>query len=276
MLVSGASSGIGAACTARLAAAGYDVVAGMREPCDRPAESSGASVHVVPLDVTCAASVTRAVEFATTLAGDRGLAALVNCAGISVMGPIETLPIDRWRRQYEVNVFGTVALTQACLPALRRARGRVVIVSSIAGRVSTAYSGAYSSSKYALEAIADALRLEVARWHVGVSLIEPGAIATPIWLKVDASWAEAATGAAPDVSALYRSAIAGMRAEVARYGARAIGVEPVVRAIEHALTSRRPRIRYLVGREARLRATVRAWLPDRLHDALMRRVMHLP
>ena len=272
MLISGASGGIGAACAARLAAVGYDVVAGMREPGDSP----GAGVHVVRLDVTCATSATRAAEFATALAGDRGLAGLVNNAGISVMGPVETLSIDRWRRQYDVNVFGTIALTQACLPALRRAKGRVVIVSSIAGRISTAYSGAYSSSKHALEAIADALRLEVARWNVGVSLIEPGAVATPIWDKVDASWTEAATDAAPDVSELYRDTIADMRAEVARYGARAIGVEPVVKAVEHALTSRRPRVRYLVGSEARLRAALRAWLPDRLHDALMRRVMHLP
>lgn len=233
------------------------------------------SIHYVHLDVTCAASIESAVAYAVSLADDGSLAALVNNAGICVMGPVETMPIAQWRRQFDVNVFGTVSLTQACLPALRRRNGRVVIMSSIAGLTSTAYSSAYSASKHALEAIADALRLEVARWGVDVSLIEPGAVATPIWNKVDQSWGEAAGGSS-QVQALYRSAIAGMRGSVARYGATAIGVDRVVRAVEHAVTKTRPRTRYVVGAEARLRALLRAWLPDRVHDALVRRVMRLP
>jgi NAD(P)-dependent dehydrogenase (short-subunit alcohol dehydrogenase family) len=192
------------------------------------------------------------------------------------MGPIEALPLTELRTQFEVNVVGTVALRQACLPELRRGRGRVVIMSSIAALSPTPYSGAYAASKFALEALADVLRLELRHAGIEVSLIEPGAIRTPIWEKVDASWEALAAAADPAALRHYDEDIGRMRTSLTAYRRTAIPPERVARAVAQALTARTPRTRYLVGAEAHLRAALRAWLPDRLHDALVRRILNLP
>jgi NAD(P)-dependent dehydrogenase (short-subunit alcohol dehydrogenase family) len=206
----------------------------------------------VLLDVTDAAAVA-ALRF------DR-LDGLVNNAGIAIASPLEDLPLDELRRQLEVNVVGQLAVTQAVLPALRAARGRVVIVGSIAGRSALPFLGAYAISKFALEAMADSLRLELAPDRIEVSLLEPGTIATAIWTKPQPL--------ADVVSDRYRTRVEAFRRVAAARSAKAVPAEEVARAVEHALTAARPKTRYLVGRDARLRARLER-LPDRLRDRVL-------
>src|SRR6476469_4524103 len=193
-LVTGASTGIGQATALRLARAGWTVLAGVRDDAAgsrlaaEAAERGGASVEPIALDVTDA----RQIADAAALLASRGgsgpgrLDALVNNAGIGVGGPLELIPIDDVRRQLDVNVVGQVAVTQAMLPALRAARGRIVFVSSVGGRVAMAFTAPYAASKHAIEAIGDALRVELRTSGVQVALVEPGSVATPIWDKARA------------------------------------------------------------------------------------------
>src|SRR5581483_7822637 len=185
-LVTGASSGIGAACANRLVRGGWHVLAGVRRTGDAPA-----GTEELRLDVTDPTQIRAAADRVERLDG------LVNNAGIVVAAPLEELPLDELRRQLEVNVVGQLAVTQALLPALRAARGRIVLVGSIAGRSALPFLGAYSASKFALEAVADALRIERAPAGIRVSLVEPGTIATPIWQRAAADADELAARLGP-------------------------------------------------------------------------------
>ncbi|HKP17609.1 MAG TPA: SDR family oxidoreductase [Gaiellaceae bacterium] len=247
VLVTGASSGIGAACAARLARAGWHVYAGVRNPGDAPADATE-----VLLDVTDPAAV-------ESLRFER-LDGLVNNAGIAVAAPFEDLPLAELRRQLEVNVVGQLAVTKAVLPAVRAARGRIVLVGSIAGRSALPFLGAYAISKFALEAMADSFRVEVAPDGIEVALIEPGTIATAIWTKPQPL--------ADVVSERYRARVEAFRRVAAARAAKAVPAEEVARAVEHALTAARPKTRYVVGRDARLRARLEQ-LPDRLRDRVL-------
>src|SRR4051812_41915524 len=209
VLVTGASSGIGRATAELLGARGHRVLAGVRGESDL-------RVPTVQLDVTDAGQVDalRALE----------LGGLVNNAGIAVTGPLEFMPLDELRRQLEVNTVAQLAVTQACLPALRRTRGRIVNVSSIAGRVALPLYGPYAASKFALEALSDALRRELRGSGVDVALVEPGAIATPIWERslavADALWA-----ATPEVAhERYGTLVATLRAEAVKQGREGLPV----------------------------------------------------
>ena len=248
VLITGASSGIGAACATRLAAAGWRVHAGVRKAGDAPAGTTE-----VILDVT---------DFEAP-SFDR-LDALINNAGIGVAAPLEDLPLAELRRQLEVNVVGQLAVTQALLPALRTARGRVVIVGSIAGRSALPFLGGYAITKFALEAMADSLRLELAPDGIEVSLVEPGTIATPIWTKPQPL--------ADGVSDRYRARIERFRQVAAARSGKAAPADLVARVVEHALTADRPRTRYLVGRDAKIRAAIER-LPDRLRDRVLTRAL---
>ncbi len=189
---------------------------------------------------------------------------VVNNAGIAIAAPLEDLPMEELRRQLEVNVVGQLAVTQAVLPALRSARGRVVIVGSIAGRSALPFLGAYAISKFALEAMADSLRLELAPEGIEVSLVEPGTIATAIWTKPQPL--------ADLVSERYRSRVEAFRAVAAARAAKAVPADRVAVAVEHALTAPRPKTRYLVGRDARIRAALER-LPDRMRDRVLARAL---
>jgi NAD(P)-dependent dehydrogenase (short-subunit alcohol dehydrogenase family) len=210
----------------------------------------------VLLDVTDAESIA-AVKL------DR-LDGLVNNAGIAVAAPLEDLPLAELRRQLEVNLVGQIAVTQALLPALRAAGGRIVIVGSIAGRSALPFLGAYAISKFSLEAMADSLRLELRPDGIEVSLVEPGTIATPIWTKPQPL--------ADVVSERYRPRIEAFRARAAARARKAAPADRVAQAVEHALTSGRPKTRYLVGRDARIRAAIER-LPDRLRDRVLARAL---
>jgi NAD(P)-dependent dehydrogenase (short-subunit alcohol dehydrogenase family) len=261
-LVTGASSGIGRATAQRLLAAGWTVHAGVRDRADAPDGTTP-----VELDVTDPAAIAAA---ASTIGGE--LHGLVNNAGISVAGPLELVPAEDFRRQIDVNLLGPVALTQALLPALRAARGRIVLVSSVGGRVAQPYLSPYAASKFGLEAVADSLRNELYRAGVHTALIEPGAVDTPIWDKGLAEADEIEGRIPPELLDLYRPGIEAMRKFARDAPSRAVAPEKVAEAIEHALTASRPRTRYVVGREAKAMIAARRVLPDRAWDAVVRRV----
>jgi len=274
VVVTGASTGIGAAAATRLAAIGFDVYAGVRSDAD--AERLLADgLRPLRIDVTDGASIAAAAERVRDDVGGAGLAGLVNNAGIAVSGPVEFVPIDAWRRQLEVNLIGQVAAIQSFLPQLRDGGGgRIVNVSSIGGRIALPLAGPYAASKFALEAVSDSLRRELRGQGVEVSVIEPGAVKTPIWEKGLAAADELEAGMPPDADALYGHLVRGLRREVDRIVADT-GIDPaeVSDAIVHALTARKPRTRYLVGREAKLRWAAAKRLPDRAFDALVARAL---
>lgn len=276
VIVSGATSGIGLACALDLCARGFTVIAGGRDPAALAALERRVVAGLVPcrLDVTDAESVAMAVRRAEGLATGRGLAGLVNNAGLSLLGPLELQPLAQVRAMLDVNVTGALRLTQQALPALRQGRGRVVFVGSIAGLSALPFLGAYSASKYALEAIADALRVEVAPWGIEVAIVEPGTIDTPIGDKALASLD--AVAATPEGAARYGRATAAFRRSITRALGQALPPATVAGAIAHALTARRPRTRYLVGREAWQRVWLKRLLSDRLHDRAVRMVTGLP
>jgi NAD(P)-dependent dehydrogenase (short-subunit alcohol dehydrogenase family) len=266
ILVTGASTGIGQACALRFARLGFRVFAGVRKPADAEALEAGSpgNITAVLLDVTCQYSIAGALA----AVGDVPLAGLINNAGIAVVGPVELVPIESWRRQYEVNVIGLVAVTQAFLPLLRCGSGRIVNIGSIAGRCAVPCSAAYDSSKFAVEAITDALRMELRAWGISVSVVEPGAISTPLWDKSLLETDGLAGQVSPERYVLYGGLIAKVRAVVTESARKAIPVEEVVQAVEHAMTARKPRTRYPVGRDAILFLLLNR-LPDRLRDWLI-------
>ncbi len=272
VVITGASTGIGEACALRLDKMGFRVFAGVRKEADGNSlkqQSSGRLTSVM-IDVTDAASIDSAVAAVSTAVGDAGLAGLVNNAGIGIGGPLEFLPIAQIRKVLEVNVIGQIAVTQAFLPLLRKRRGRIVNMGSIAGRSSSPIIGPYSASKFAMEAITDALRVELRPWGILVSIVEPGNVATPIWEKSLAATDEILRKLPQRAHDLYGPAITAVR-KVAVIAPK-IGISPdiVARAVAHALTAEKPRTHYLVGRDAKFRVLLE-FLPDRIRDWLIAR-----
>ena len=278
VVITGASTGIGAACAIHLDRSGFLVFAGVRSMQDGTDLKQRGSHRLIPLllDVTDAESIRKAKVIVSEQVGTGGLYGIINNAGIAVVGPLEAVPIAELRRQLEVNLIGQVAVTQAFLPLIRKAQGRVVMMGSIAGRAAMPLMGPYAASKFALEAITDALRLEVRQWGIQVSIVEPGAIATPIWEKSgrDATDLEAATR--PELRDLYGALIYSVRAVVRKAAERAIPAEVVAKSVENALTATRPKTRYLVGIDAKLRALMAKLLPDRISDEVLAWVLKLP
>jgi NAD(P)-dependent dehydrogenase (short-subunit alcohol dehydrogenase family) len=278
ILITGASTGIGEATALWLERKGYQVFAGVRRDEDAARIRGLASERLVPvrIDVTDAASIDSARRAIELSLGARGLDGLVNNAGIAVAGPLEHLPIAAIRRQFEINVIGQLAVTQAFLPLLRIARGRIVLMGSIGGRMSTPFLGPYAASKFALEAVADALRVELRPWQIEVVLLEPGSIATPIWKKGEEDAAALSAALGPRAEQDYGQAMRAMREAAAAAGRRGISPDSVAAVVERALTVERPRTRYLIGRDARIRAAIVQLLPDRVRDRLVARVLKLP
>lgn len=292
-LITGASTGIGRATALRLASHGWSVFAGVRDPAagerllaDFAATSGGgggaratADGQMIPLtlDVTDAGQIEQAralVQEETARAGaPQGgrLDALVNNAGIGVGGPLELLSPEDLRMQFEVNVFGQVAVTRALLPALRAARGRIVLLSSVGGRVSVPFNGPYAASKHAIEALGDALRGELHSSHIRVSLVEPGSVKTPIWDKARAT--ARGVEVPPGLQDEYGRVPAAFAKVLSDTERRGVSPERVAATIERALTARRPRARYLVGRDARGMVLARALLPTGAFDRVLRRAL---
>jgi NAD(P)-dependent dehydrogenase (short-subunit alcohol dehydrogenase family) len=197
----------------------------------------------------------------------------VNNAGIAVSGPIEFIPLDELRQQLEVNLVGQVAVIQAFMPNIREAKGRVVNVSSIGGKIALPLVGPYAASKFGLEAVSDALRRELRPWGIHVSLIEPGAVVTPIWERgrETADRLEAEMGERSQ--ALYGRLAQRIRAETEKIPERGVGPDEVAKAIERALTDSRPKARYVVGRDAKTRLKIKALIGDRRFDGLIARTL---
>jgi NAD(P)-dependent dehydrogenase (short-subunit alcohol dehydrogenase family) len=261
VVVTGASSGIGEACAVRLARNGWHVVAGVRREGDAPD-----GTEEVLLDITDPEQIRAVADAVDQLHG------LVNNAGIAIASPLEALPLEELRRQLEVNVLGQVAVTQSLLPQLRRAGGRVVFVGSIAGRSALPFLGAYAASKHAVEAIADSLRVELAPWGIEVAVVEPATIAARIWSTAAAKAEEIRERVPGETLALYRDRVDAFGRAAAAAGRRAEPADKVAEAVEHALTAERPKTRYLVGRDAKLRAGIEH-LPDRLRDRVYERLL---
>jgi NAD(P)-dependent dehydrogenase (short-subunit alcohol dehydrogenase family) len=278
VLVTGASTGIGAACAVGCAQRGMTVFAGMRnlQAGELLKSRVGASLIPVQLDVTDEASIEKAADLVRRTVGEAGLGGLVNNAGIAIGSPLEVIPIAQLRKQLDVNVIGQIAVTQAVLPLLRQARGRIVNMGSIAGRGTIPMMGPYSASKFALEALTDALRLELRPWGIEVSIIEPGAIATPIWEKSLKTSLDVESHVAEEGRRLYGEAANRVREAVDQAAQRAIPTDAVVKAVLHALTSSRPKTRYLVGTDAKIRAIMVKWLPDRMQDWILTKALKLP
>lgn len=276
VVVTGASTGIGAACAIRLDQLGFQVFAGVRTNADAQALQAKASPKLTPifLDVTDLDSITAAMQKVAIAVGNSGLIGLVNNAGIAVGAPLELIPITEFRKQLEVNVTGQLAVTQAFLPLLRLAKGRIVNMGSITGRSATPFLGAYSASKFALEALTDALRLELRPWGIWVAIIEPGAISTPIWQK-SLSQADTLQQSLPQPAhELYGQAMKTASQGAATLAQKGISPDKVAQAVVRALTAKRPKTRYLVGQDAKLRAMLR-FLPDRIVDDLTAKAMNL-
>lgn len=273
IVVTGASTGIGRATALSLVAKGHTVFAGVRKATDGDVlAQAAASERLVPLllEVTDEAQVAAAFDRVRTHLAGSPLTGLVNNAGIGVGGPVEFLALSEWRRQFEVNLFGQIAVTKCAIPLMRgQGRRRIVNVTSMGGRIAQPYMAPYSASKFALEAVTDALRIELRYWGIDVIAVEPGAIATPIWDK-----AKTELGAAGDVlpeegRALYAHGMRAIARFVAVTSARGIPPERVANAIDHALHSRWPRARYSVGLDAKIGMFLHDWLPNRIWDRVL-------
>ena len=249
-------------------AAGWDVFAAARKDEDLE-RLRGDGFEPLRLDVTDLDSIAAA----KAELDERGLHGLVNNAGVAVSAPIELVPLDDLRQQLEVNLVGQVAVIQAFMPNLREAKGRVVNVSSIGGRMALPMVGPYAASKFGLEAVSDALRRELKPWGMHVSVIEPGAVKTPIWEKgvETANRIEEAMGERG--RKLYGKLAARMREETAKISERGVEPDEVAKAIERALTAPRPKLRYVVGKDAKMRLRVKQFVGDRGMDRLIGRTL---
>ncbi|MBA3263058.1 MAG: SDR family oxidoreductase [Thermoleophilaceae bacterium] len=267
VLVTGASTGIGEATALHLKELGFDSVGAVRKEADAERLRSH-GLRTVKLDVTDPGSIAAA----RADLGDAPLAGLVNNAGIAVAGPLEFLPLDQLRLQLEINLVGQVAVTQQFLPSLRAGQGRIVNVSSIGGRVALPLVAAYNASKFALEAVSDSLRRELYGQGVDVIVIEPGGVRTPIWRKGNELADEIQEEMPPEAERLYGRMIAGLRRETLKIEQKT-GIEPreVAEIIGRALTAKRPRTRYLVGTDAKIRGPLAKVMPTRLMDRAIAR-----
>ena len=276
-LVTGASSGIGRATALLLDRNGFRVFAGVRRREHGEALRQQASERLTPilLDVTDPQSIEAAARSVADALGGRALSGLVNNAGIDIAGPLEASSIAEVRSQFEVNVIGLLAVTQAFLPLLRQSRGRIVNIGSILGRLAIPFMGAYSASKFALEGLTDAFRIELRPWGIHVSLIEPGTVATPFWSKTHflAAMNEERVDAA---GKLYATANAAAHTAFTKLGQSGISPGRVAAKVFKALTAPNPKPRYLVGREARALSWLAALVPDRIRDRILMKQFGLP
>jgi len=264
VLVTGASRGIGLAITEHMSRRGWDVFATARS--DAALRSLGRLPNVQPisLDITDRSTIAALPDRLPC-----ALNGVVNNAGIVVNGPVEGLSLDALSRQLDVNVTAQIAVTQAVLPKIRAAQGRVLFISSVSGLITTPGTGAYSASKYAVESLADALRVELRPWRIPVSLIEPGPIRTDMWGSVLDEHDRMTAQLTDEHRRLYASHLAGTRKLLGRIQKLAADPQRVVNAIDHALTSKRPKRRYLLDTASRTQKLIFAITPSAINDAVL-------
>ena len=276
VLVTGASSGIGRACALRLADGGFSVFAAVRKERDAEALREGPRGLVpVILDVTKPETISESLRIVRDAVAASGLSGLVNNAGIAVTGPIELLPLDELRRQFEINVFGQVAVTQAFLPLIRVARGRIVNVGSVGARFALPFGGGLNASKAAFESISDSLRMELRPWGIRVVLVSPGSIRTSAEAKLVAASEAAVDAFSPEGKARYAASYRAFVQSLLRLESHGVGPEVVAGAVHRAMTARVPKRRYPVGPNSRLLPFVMTRLPTAVADALRLRLFHV-
>ncbi|MFJ2509973.1 SDR family oxidoreductase [Streptomyces griseoviridis] len=272
VVITGASSGLGEACALQLSRVGFHVFAGVRRAEDGERLRTAATGRLTPvlLDVTDEKAVRAAVDEVTESVGAAGLRGLVNNAGIAVTAPLECVPGDLVRRQLDTNVTGQLLVIQGFLPLLRTGAGRIVNVTSGLGNVALPYLGAYAAAQFAKEALSDALRRELAPQKVPVTVVQPGAVLTPLWSKMSEAGDRALESAPEQVRELYRHTFPRFMAtnETAALTSRTTP-DDVARVIFRALVTERPRTRYAVGRDARGSRVLARLLPDRALDRLL-------
>ncbi|MFI5914184.1 SDR family oxidoreductase [Dactylosporangium sp. NPDC051541] len=273
VVVTGASTGMGAATARELARRGYHVLAGVRRERDGDAIRAD-GVEPVILDITAPDQV---AALAARVEGS-AVRALVNNAGIAVNAPVEALPLADWRRLFEVNLFGHIAVTQALLPALLRSRGRIVNISSVGGRVAMPAYGAYAGSKFALEAVSDALRQELAPHGVQVVVVEPGGVRTAMNERGAATAADLAAGMTGPQRQRYGDLMRAVMAHADAFTKAGQSAEAAAKVIVKATTAANPRIRYTIGRDAAVFIPLSRFLPGRLLDRIVARDLrpHFP
>ena len=273
IVITGASKGIGRATALLLATRGFQIFAGVRNEADgeRLVAEGGSAIKPLLIDVTDQAQVTAAVQKVASIVGDVGLNGLVNNAGIAVASPLEFIPLAELRNQLEVNVIGQIRVTQAFLPLLRQAQGRIINISSMAGRVAGPWTGPYHASKFALEALTDSLRQELAPWGIKVVSVEPGIIATSIWETSLARGRRLVAQLPVQAHSLYGERIQKRIARAEQSAGSGIPPKQVAVVILKALTIRRPKTRYTVGNDAKIAVNLIARLPDRWRDWLVAR-----
>jgi NAD(P)-dependent dehydrogenase (short-subunit alcohol dehydrogenase family) len=276
VVISGASTGIGEATALELDRRGFHVFAGVRkaEAGERLRAKSTGRLTPIFLDVTDHAQIAATAKQVRERTAENGLAGLINNAGIAVSCPMEILPITEFRRQLEVNVVGQLALIQAFIPQLRLCRGRVINISSVNGAVAAPYLGPYSASKFALEAVSDALRIELRRWGIKVIVVAPGAIKTPIWEKSAIMADKLAEGVSPEGVKLYEEDLDRWRKAVEKMAEAADPVEKIVEKIVLALTAPRPRARYYLRFSQRFMCRGLKTVPESIRDWFVRRALN--
>lgn len=270
VLITGTSSGIGYHLTEALLKAGFTVWAGLRSPqgLNPLKEKYNQNLHVLQLDVT---STTDIEQVCRRISVDPSVSEffLINNAGVAIGNPIESLPMEEWRRLFDVNVFGLIEVTRKFLPLLRRTHGRVINIGSISGRVAAPFLGPYCASKFAVRAFTDSLRREMMGQGVHVSLIEPGPIDTPIWDKSVSKAQQLSTNLSGEMKEVYGESLTAMAAGIEATSANAVPASHVSDAVLKALNSAKPKAYYLVGKDIRMTAFLVKYLPVGLLDRII-------
>lgn len=268
VLITGASSGIGKATAEMLAKSGFIVFAGVRKEHDA-AQLEQENIIPVYIDINSDEQVNSVYTQIEQIVQENGLYGLVNNAGIAIAGPMEFLPLEKLRLQLETNVIGQVRAIQTFLPLIRKNKGRIINISSIAGFSAFPFKGAYCASKHAIEAVSDCLRRELSIWNIPVSIIAPGIIKTSIWERSLGLFLETLCEMNPNAQKYYGNycdpLIEKMKKKVEKL---AISPEEVAKMIYKALNDKKPRSRYLVGKDAKILNLIK-FLPDRVKDKLL-------
>jgi NAD(P)-dependent dehydrogenase (short-subunit alcohol dehydrogenase family) len=278
VVVTGASTGIGRATALHLDKQGYRVFAGVRKKADADSLAEEGSDNLMPItvDVTKERSIKAAKDKVQRAVGKEGLVGLVNNAGVGDGGPVETMDLDILRNVLEVNLVGQVAVTQAFLPLIRKVPGTIVFIASIGGRIASPFMSPYNTSKFAIEALGESLRQEVAPWAIDVVVVEPGSIDTPIWRKGAETIDEQTAKLTPTAKRLYSKQLKRMDEVLTETASRGIPPEKVAKVIHEAIRSEKPKHRYLVGRDAKIAARLKGNLPDRTFTKLIGRQIKMP
>jgi NAD(P)-dependent dehydrogenase (short-subunit alcohol dehydrogenase family) len=278
VVVTGASTGIGRATALYLDRRGYRVFAGVRKQADAKSLSDAASDGLTPItiDVTKQRSVTAARHKVEGELGSDGLVGLVNNAGVGGGGPIETTPLEDYRDVLEVNLIGQIAVTQAFLSLIRRAKGTIVFIASIGGRVASPFLSPYNTSKFGIEALGESLRHELKPWEIDVVIVEPGSIDTEIWDKGQDAIRDRVSKMPEDARRLYGKQLSRFGEGIRETASRGISPDKVAEVVHRAISSDSPRHRYLVGTDAKIAARLKGTLPDRIFARLAGRQMKMP